>query len=241
MLLMNPARCDDADYIDFLIASQKAYTCTEAARCHPADDQHQPAHDSINRLLERLSQNTEALWIEARKLVNLKGGVLILDDTTKPYADKIEYVTYHWSGKHHDVVKGINVITLLWSDGNALVPIDFRIYNAPKDGLTKNNHFDSMLKVAKERGFNVSYVLFDSWYSSMENLKTVRGYGWHFLTRLKSNRLVNPDRSHNVSVSSIEVPAEGMIAHLKGFGTIKVFRTVSKDGGVDYWATDDLG
>jgi hypothetical protein len=29
---MNPPRCDDLDYIHFLIAAQKVFTCTEAAR-----------------------------------------------------------------------------------------------------------------------------------------------------------------------------------------------------------------
>jgi putative transposase len=42
----------------------------------------------------------------------------------------MDLVTYHWSGKHHDVVRGINLITLLlWSDGKALVPTDFRLYD----------------------------------------------------------------------------------------------------------------
>ena len=97
-----------------------------------------------------------------------------------------------------------------------------------------------MMKTAKERCFTVSYVLFDSCYSSLDNLKTIREYGWHFFTRLKSNRLVNPDRTYNVPVSSIEIPPEGRIVHLKGFGMVKVFRTVSREGDVDYWATDDI-
>jgi hypothetical protein len=45
-------------------------------------------------MLERLPQSTEALWEEAKLLVNFSAGVLILD-TAKPYANKIEYVTYH--------------------------------------------------------------------------------------------------------------------------------------------------
>ncbi len=97
-----------------------------------------------------------------------------------------------------------------------------------------------MLKVAKGRGFASSYVLFDGWYSSLENLKTIRGCGWHFLTRLKGNRLVNPDRVGNVRVSSVEIQPEGGVVHLKGFGMIRVFRIVSKDGDVEHWATDDL-
>jgi len=32
---MNPPKCDELDYIHFLIAAQKAFTCTEAARCQP--------------------------------------------------------------------------------------------------------------------------------------------------------------------------------------------------------------
>jgi len=72
-LLMNTARYKD--YINFLIASQKSFKCTEASRCDPADDQHRPAHDSVNRMLERLPQSTEALWEEAKSLVNFNAGV----------------------------------------------------------------------------------------------------------------------------------------------------------------------
>jgi hypothetical protein len=37
-------------------------------------------------------------------------------------------------------------------------------------------------------------VVFDSWYSRLENLKLVSGFGWVWPTRLKANRLVNPER-----------------------------------------------
>lgn len=37
----------------------------------------------------------------------------------------------------------------------------------------------------------------DSWYASLKNLKLIASFGWFFLTRLKSNRLVNPDRQGN--------------------------------------------
>ena len=49
---MNPARCDDLDYIHFLIAAQKVFTCTEAARCAP-EGERAPAHDAFTRLLQR--------------------------------------------------------------------------------------------------------------------------------------------------------------------------------------------
>lgn len=83
-----------------------------------------------------------------------------------------------------------------------------------------------MLETAKEeRGFEPRYVLFDSWYSALENLKTIRGYGWRWLCRLKSNRLVDPDKSGNVAIEEVEIPAEGRVVHLKGYGAVRVFRT----------------
>ncbi|MBI2184399.1 MAG: transposase [Thaumarchaeota archaeon] len=238
---MNPSRCDDLDYIHFLVAAQRVFTCTEAARCQP-DGEDRPAHDAFTRLLQRQPSDTEALWNEARAFVKLKGGLLILDDTTldKPYSERMELVTYHWSGKHHRVVKGISLLSLLWTDGRKLVPSDFRLYDAPVSGLTKNDRFSEMLEKARERGFNPDYVLFDAWYSSLDNLKQVRELGWHFFTRLKENRLVSPDRGRNVPISSIEILPDWRIVYLKGFGFIKVFRTVPKDGDAEYWATDDL-
>ena len=143
-------------------------------------------------------------------------GILVLDDTTldKPYAKKMELVTYHWSGKHKRVVKGIPLLSMLWSDGEALIPCDFRVYDKPSDGKTKNEHFREMLLKAKERGFSPEYVLMDSWYSALKNLKLIASFGWFFLTRLKSNRLVNPDGGGNVPISSVEIPEEGRVVHL---------------------------
>ena len=122
--------------------------------------------------------------------------MLVIDDSTldKPYARHIDLVTRHWSGKHHEVVRGINLITLLWTDGDRKIPVDYRIYSKA-DGKTKNDHFWEMLLMAKGRGFAPKYVLFDGWYASLENLKQVRDHGWRWLTRLKGNRLVNARRT----------------------------------------------
>ena len=97
-----------------------------------------------------------------------------------------------------------------------------------------------MLAVAHERGFQPRYVLFDSWYASLQNLKAVRAQGWSWLTQLRSNRLVNPDGAGNVKVGTLAIPPQGLTAHLRGYGWVKVFRTVATDGDVEHWATDDL-
>ncbi len=239
---MNPPRCDDLDYIHFLIAAQKVFTCTEAARCQP-EGHHSPAHDAFTRLLRRQPLDLEALWQEAKPFVDTQRGLLVLDDTTlgKPDAQQMELVTYHWSGKHQRVVRGIALLTLLWTDGRALIPCDFRVYDKPAGGQSKNAHFQAMLQRAKQRGFAPEYVLMDSWYSGLENLKWIRELGWLFLTRLKSNRLVNPDGAGNVPVSRVEVPAQGRVVHLRGFGLVKVFRTVSRNGDVEYLGDERLG
>jgi hypothetical protein len=43
---MNPPKCDDLDSIHFLIAAQKVFTGTEAARCVPEGEE-APAHDAF--------------------------------------------------------------------------------------------------------------------------------------------------------------------------------------------------
>jgi len=65
-----------------------------------------------------------------KSLVALQEGVLVLDDSTldKPYAQQMDLFTHHWSGTHQAVVKGINLLSLLWTDGEARLPFDFRIY-----------------------------------------------------------------------------------------------------------------
>ncbi len=117
----------------------------------------------------------------------LTSGVLVLDDAAldKPYARKMDLVHHMLLGKHHAVVKGIGLLTLLWTDGERHLPCDYRIY-----GKTKNDHFGDLIDTAKESGFQPEYVLFDGWYSSLMNLKKIDAVGWRCLTRLKHNRRV---------------------------------------------------
>lgn len=74
----------------------------------------------------------------------------------------------------------------------------------------------------------------------MDNLKKLRALGFWFLTRLKSNRLVNPDKSGLVEVSTLTAPAQGLVVHLKGFGFVRLFQHTGADGQVEQWATNDL-
>ena len=184
----NPARTTADGYIDFLIGSPTVVSATEAARVQP-DRPAAPAHDSFTRLLHRLEPDPDVLWAEVRPLVRLTAGVLVVDDSTldKPRAKHIGLVARHWSGNHHAVVRGINLITALWSDGDRLYPCDYRVYHKDTDGKTKNDHFADLLAAARARGFRPRAVLFDGWYASVDILKLVRQFGWRFVTRLKAD------------------------------------------------------
>ena len=48
---------------------------------------------------------------------------------------------------------------------------------------------------------------------------------------MKGNRLVDPN--------SIEIPREGRVVHLRGYGMVRVFKTFSTNRDVEYYARDD--
>jgi putative transposase len=237
---MNPAKVTATDYIDFLLATPKVCSATEAARVQPDRDP-PPAHDAYTRLLHRLEPDSTTLWREVQGLVERRQGVLVLDDSTldKPYAQKIDLVCRHWSGKHRRVVKGINLLSLLWTDGDRLYPCDYRLYDKVRDGLTKNDHFRTLLDAAHARGFVPRCVVFDGWYASLDNLKRLRQHGWRWLTRLPANRRVNPEGQGLRSLGEVGVAAAGTVVHLEGYGLVKVFRIDAPNGDTQYWATSD--
>lgn len=125
----------------------------EAAATHP-DGERVVAHDAYTRLLQRLPPNSSGLWAEVEGCSARERGMLSIDDSPldKPYASKMALVSNHWLGKPHRVVRGINLISLVWTDdGQSSLPIDYRIYNTANDGLDKNDHFRAMLEVARTR------------------------------------------------------------------------------------------
>ncbi len=101
---MNKFKVTDYDYIDFLIGTQKVYSCAEAGRVQP-DETGGLSHDAFTRQLHRLFPSTARLRAEVLDHVDLTKECLICDDTTldKFYSHKIELVTRHWSGKHKRV------------------------------------------------------------------------------------------------------------------------------------------
>ena len=189
------------------------------------------SHDSVNRFLYREKYSPLDLFNEAKQSLDMKGGTLSADDSVldKPYAQYINYVDYFWSGKHHKVVKGINLITLYYTDPKGMhLPVNFRIYDK-SENKTKNDYFLEMLEELIAWGLQPTAVTGDSWYSSVNNLKTVRNHGLGLLFGVESNRLVSEVKGTWVQVQHLDVPETGLVVWLKDFGKVKVFRTHLKD------------
>ena len=77
----------------------------------------------------------------------------------------MDLVSHFWSGKHYCSVKGINLITLYYTDlNNNHLPVNYRIYDKSED-KTKNDYFQDMLLGVLNWGINLNFVTGDSWYS----------------------------------------------------------------------------
>jgi len=189
------------------------------------------SHDSVNRFLNRESYSPKDMFNEAKATLNLVGGTLSVDDSVldKPYANYIAYVGHFYSGKHHRVVKGINLITLYYTDpqGNHQ-PVNFRVYDK-SEGKTKNDYFLEMLAEVLTWGIVPSYGTMDSWYSCVKNLKAIKNHQMGFLAALESNRLVSIEKGSWVQIQELDISENGTIVWLRDFGYVKVFRTHLKN------------
>jgi len=234
---MQKQKCSLSLYSSFLIGNQNRYSGVELAKV--ADGM---AHDAVSRWLSKFTFKPQELWNQVKNLVNPKAGYLVVDDTTldKRYSKENELAKLQYSGDEHGLVNGISLVNLLWTDPKKCVPVDYRIYQKEVDGKTKNDLFLELLKKALKRGFSPLYVLFDSWYSSLENLKFIRSQKLKFICNLKSNRIVSRHRVQ-MSLSDLSL-ADKQVEKvwLKGFGQILVCKVVATNGDITYLATNDL-
>ena len=233
---MSRSKCSQKLYCSFLEVTSSRYSALSLSEVSPVS----LSHDSISRWLSEQRVQPKDLWAAAQKDLAGQPGVLVFDDVVidKSRSGKTELVNWQYSGSKHDVTKGIGVVNALWQiSRKEYLPIDYRIWNPPDDGKTKNNHFQEMLSSVKERGLTPEMVVADSWYASLDNLKSIRSHGWEWIMGLRSNRLVNKP---HIQLKELEIPPEGLVVHLKGYGWIKVFRVVAKNGRTDYLGTSKI-
>jgi Transposase DDE domain len=232
-------------YIEFLISTPINYTCT-----HLADHISGISHDSITDFLKSQRLTAESVWTQAGMLIhNTEESFLIVDDSVqeKPHARAIELVYPHYSGNKHAVVRGIDIVNLVHSSGDGdYYPIDYRIFAPEYEKATKNDHFLAMLKMAFDvRKIRAKYILFDSWYASVANLKYIHRQDRIFYTTLKSNRLVSITKEEGyIHLQDIDWTSErletGISVKLKDLPfLVKLFKIVATNGDIDWVITND--
>lgn len=230
---MSKPLCSKDLYCTFLKAASQRYSALSLSEAAPTEI----SHDSISRWLEEEKCQPKDIWEKAKAYAVGGGGVIIADDTilNKSRSEKIELVRWHYSGTEHDIVRGIGMLNFLWvNEENAVCPMDVRIYEPKEDGKTKNDHFRELVIQAKRREVKPEAAAADSWYPSLDNLKTIRDLGWNWVMGLRKNRSV----SKRKKLEDLTIPEEGLTVHLRGYGWITVFRFVSSSRRTDYIGTN---
>jgi hypothetical protein len=223
------AKCNLSIYTLFLLCEPKYVSCLRLAEILG-----NLSHDSINRFLWRENYTPKDLFEEVAPQLELEGGTISVDDTVidKLYSDtkKAELIDYFWSGKHKKTVKGINLVTLYYTDPNGVsVPVNYRLVNKIEE-KTKHDYFLEMLAEVRAWGLKPATVTGDSWYASKENLNVLKDKEFGGLFALTGNRSVSMEIGDKyVQVQSLDIPQDGLIVYLKQVGRVKVFRTVFKN------------
>ena len=108
---------------------------------------------------------------------------LCVDDTVVDRDGKLISLTYSWySGRHKDVVKGQNIITISIKVGDRIIPLCIRPVSKQGRGNTsKPEIFRDMIhevvELFKQDGIDLTQfpITFDSWYGSSNLVEILQG------------------------------------------------------------------
>lgn len=232
-------------YVEFLISTMVNYTGS-----HLAQHSDGVSHDVVSDYLRRERLTARSLWALVQgRIQNKPESFLIVDDSVqdKRYSRFIELVKRQYSGTTHGLVRGIGIVNLVHSTGNAgdFYPIDYRIYAPDDDGKSKNEHFREMLtRAVADKSIRAKTVLFDSWYAAADNLKLIHRLGLCFFTTLKENRLVSLNKEdgyihlHQIAWTSAQLD-NGVPIKLKEVPfPVRLFKLVATNGDIDWVITN---
>ncbi len=205
-------------FVYMLVMNKKVFTFT-----NQSDDSYKK--DVYYRLLSNSSYNwRKLLSLSTLKILKLLHKVqdskairvFIIDDTVEGKVGKnIEGSSdYLWSNKEKRTVRGINVVSLNYSDGFSNFMLDFAIAtnkharvalenftniidirsNAHKRRLEtlkgKSQIAIDMVKRAVDSGIYADYLLVDSWYSKPSFIKEMNDLGLKVISRMANNNKI---------------------------------------------------
>ena len=226
-------------YTDYLISSFGLTTGTGLSALLGGS----VSHDRIQRFLSKQEFTSADLWYFVKphvRAVEQEDGCLIVDDSIseKPYTDENDIIAWHYDHSVGRTVKGINFLSALYHvpQLDVSLPVGFRLvrkteqYEDPKDGKTKrrdpiskNEHYQALLRQALHNQIKFRFVLNDVWYASADNMMFVKHeLERDFIMPLKTNRKValseadkRQGRYTRVDGVPLEV-GEMRIVHLEG-------------------------
>ncbi len=223
-------------YSDYLIASFGLTTATGLSKLLDGEI----SHDKITRFLSGKIKTSQDLWHFVKPLIReieSDAACLIIDDSLeeKPYTDENDIICWHYDHSRQGLVKGINFLSLLYQTTGMALPIGFALvtktekYLDPKDGkqkrrslISKNELARSQIGYAIKNKVKFRFVLFDVWFSSVENMKFILAHGKHFICPLKSNRKVALSRNDKLEgrwqkLETLEIETNtGCLIYLEG-------------------------
>ncbi len=192
-------------YADYLISSFGPTTATGLSRLLQAH----LSHDKITRFLSERPYTSANLWQIVKPLVRQvqnKNAVLVIDDSIahKPHTDPSELIGWHYDHTTGTSVKGINFLTTLYCTSDVSLPVAFVLvekdeeFTDEKTGklkrratVSKNTHYQTMLKACVKNEMPFRYVLNDVWFAAADNMKLIKTeLKKDFVMPLKSNRKV---------------------------------------------------
>ena len=167
------------------------------------------SHDKFTRFPADGEWSSRELWKQVKSTVReveTEDGVLIFDDTVeeKPWMDENELICRHHDHCKGRSIKGINMLNCLYHVGDVSIPVAFELIQKPirfsdlktrrekrRSKVTKNKLLRLMVDTCLKNRVKFKWVLFDSWFSSVENLEHIKlKHKKEVIGALKSNRLV---------------------------------------------------
>jgi hypothetical protein len=225
-------------YTDYLISNYGYATATGlSAMVNGA-----VSHDQITRFLSEREYTSKDLWLSVKaavRQIEQDDGVLIADDTIaeKMWTDENEVVCWHYDHTKGRLVKGINLLNMLYHSREVSLPVAFEVIRKPLlfcdlqthqlkriSLVTKNELMREMIASCLANQLKFRYVLMDSWFAACENFEFIMKKKRHFIAALKANRLValsEADKQHGryERIERLSLPEkEAVHGWLKGYG-----------------------
>lgn len=172
------------------------------------------SHDHITRMLAQPELDQKEFWKLIKPLVReieREEGCIAVDDffVEKPHSTPNSIITVNWDHARQKYVLSINVLNFLYTIGEGSdainLPLAFEVVSKTevyvdektgkeklKSPKTKNEMLRERLKILKDYNqVKFSYVLWDTWFSSAENMVfVVNDLKKHFIGAVKDNRKV---------------------------------------------------